>query len=476
MRSGADISRLCWPAAVAILALSALTTTAAASEAEYDRAYELGTEAYKYGLPLVSTHRTFRVMTSVDLPDGKGDGPVNRFSHVRKLSTPDADTVVAPNEDTLYSIAWLDLRRGPLVLHVPRVKNRYFVLPLMDPYTEDFKNLGSVKRTKPGDYVITGPGQHRTKLPRGTRRIRSSYSRVWIIGRTEVRGPGDVRRVRKIQRRYTLTPLRHYGERAFVPKPPKNPDTTLNKVPMPTRLAFFDNLGKQLERFPPPTADRPQLDRLAAAGIGAGLQPSTDPNLSDDQRRGLIDAVADGPDSVLADLRAAYLAGFLAHNGWLVNATGRYGTDFRARATTAQVGLGALVPREAIYPFAQVDSAGVPLSGADSYLVHFAPGELPPARAFWSLAMYDTDGFFVPNAIDRFTINDRTELDYNADGSLDIYMQPNQPVDPHQGQNWLPAAAGPFRLIMRLYQPRPKRIASVLDGSGWDPPTISRLP
>ena len=123
-----------------------------------------------------------------------------------------------------------------------------------------------------------------------------------------------------------------------------------------------------------------------------------------------------------------------------------------------------------------MSSGGTPLSGAHSYLVHFAPGELPPARAFWSLAMYDTDGFFVPNAIDRFTINDRTELDYNADGSLDIYMQPNQPVDPHQGQNWLPAAAGPFRLIMRLYQPRPKRIASVLDGSGWDPPTISRLP
>jgi hypothetical protein len=462
-------------ATVAVWTLSAYAGSASASEAEYDHAYELGTEAYKYGLPLVSTDRTFRIMTSIDRPDGRGDGPVNRFSHVRKLATPDADTVVAPNEDTLYSIAWLDLRRRPLVLHVPRVRNRYFVLPLMDPYTEDFKNLGSVKETKPGDYVITGPGQHRKALPKGTRQIRSRYTRVWIIGRTEVRGAGDVRRVREIQRRYTLTPLNRF-RKGLGPKPRRGRDETLDPVPMPTRLAFLDTLGKQLERFPPPAADRGQLERLAAVGIGPGLMPSTDPDLSVDQRRGLIDAVNDGPDAVLADLRAAYLEGFGVHNGWLVSKTGRYGTDYRARASTAQVGLGALIPREAIYPLAQVDSGAQPLSGTNAYSVHFEPGELPPAKAFWSLTMYDTSGFFVPNPIDRFAINDRTRLSYNPDGSLDVRLQVDEPSSSKPRQNWLPAPAGPFRLIMRIYEPRPKAVRGILAGSGWDPPTITRLP
>ena len=462
-------------AAVVAWSLSASAGTASASEAEYQHAYELGTEAYKYGLPLVSTHRTFRIMTSIDRPDGKGDGPVNSFSHVRKLATPDADTVVAPNEDTLYSIAWLDLRRRPLVLHVPEVKNRYFVLPLMDPYTEDFKNLGSVKATKPGDYVITGPGQHRRALPGGTRRIRSRYSRVWIIGRTQLRGAADVGRVRKIQRRYTLTPLNRY-RRGLKPKPPRGPDTTLDEVPMPTGLAFLDNLGKQLERFPPPAADRPQLARLASLGIGPGLKPSADTGLSADQRRGLIDAISAGPDSVLADLRAAYLDGFAAHDGWLVSKTGRYATDYRSRASTAQVGLGALIPRESIYPLAQVDGSGQPLTGAAAYRVHFQPGELPPAKAFWSLTMYDTTGFFVPNPISRFAINDRSRLSYNPDGSLDIHIQADQPSDPRAKRNWLPAPAGPFRLIMRIYEPRPRWIQGILDGSGWDPPAITRLP
>jgi hypothetical protein len=463
-------------AAIAACSLSALTGTANATQAEYERAYELGTEAYKYGLPAVSTHRTFRIMTSVDEPDGRGDGPVNRFSHVRKLSTPDADTIVAPNEDTLYSIAWLKLKRRPMVLHVPKVKNRYFVLPLMDPYTEDFKNLGSVKGTKPGDYVITGPGQHRMKLPKGTKQVRSRYTRVWIIGRTQVRGAGDVQRVREIQRRYSLTPLNRYRDGRSEPKPPKNPDTTVDRVPMPTRLAFLDNLGKQLERFPPPDADRPQLERLASAGIGPGLKPSTDPDLSADQRRGLIDAVTDGPDAVLADLRSAYLDGFLEHDGWLVSKTGRYGTEYKARATTAQVGLGALIPKEAIYPFAQVDGSGQPLSGANAYALHLPAGEFPPAKAFWSLTMYDTAGFFVPNPIDRFAINDRTKLAYNPDGSLDIRIQADEPSGPTARQNWLPAPAGLFRLIMRIYEPRPKQIGGILDGSGWDPPSVTRLP
>jgi hypothetical protein len=415
-------------------------------------------------------------MTALEAPNGDGEGPPNRFSHVRRLSTPDADKVVAPNEDTLYSIAWLNLRRQPLVLRVPRVGKRYFVLPLMDPYTEDFKNLGSVRGTRPGDYVISGPGSGKLALPRGVRRIRSPHDRVWIIGRTEVRGPDDVRRVRRIQRRYRLTPLRRWRRSGH--RPPARIDRSgeVEQRPLPSGLAYLDRLGRQLLRFPPPREDRPQLKRLAEVGIGPGRTPSADPGLTTDQRRGLIDAVADGPGSVLVDLRAAYALGFADHNGWLVERTGRYGTDYRSRATTAQVGLGALIPREAIYPFAQVDSTGLPLTGSERYLIRFEPGELPPAKAFWSLTMYDTGSFFVPNPLGRFAINDRTALEYGPDGSLELYVQAQRPTDPAVRRNWLPAPTGPFRLITRIYQPRRTAIRGILRGDGWRPPTIMRLP
>ncbi len=157
---------------VATLTVAALAVLAAgggparAASADYNKGYDLGLEAWKYGLPVVKMDQTFRIQTSVNVPDGRGRGPVNRFSHVRKLADASARDVVAPNNDTPYSIAWLDLRRQPMVIHIPKV-NRYFVIPLYDPYTEDFRNLGTVSKTKPGDYVVTGPGPAPREDPQG---------------------------------------------------------------------------------------------------------------------------------------------------------------------------------------------------------------------------------------------------------------------------------------------------------------------
>lgn len=466
-----------WRPAVAVLVvllgLASLGPRAAsASPADYQRAYELGLRAYKYGLPLVTMNQTFRTQTSVEKPTGRGFAPVNRFSRAHKLANPESRTVVAPNHDTLYSIAWLDLKRQPIVLHVPRVRHRYFVLPLLDPYTEDFKNLGSVHRTKPGDYVITGPGQHHVGLPAGTHRIKAPYRRVWIIARTLVRGEDDVPRVVKIEKRYTLTPLSRYGT-DWRPRYPRHADRKPTEHPMPTGMKFLNRLGVLLDRFPPPARDDQILRKLAAVGVGPGIKPSHDPSLSRDERRGLRDAVAAGPDAVLDDVRAAYVDGFAAHNGWLVSKTGHYGTQYRRRASTAAIGLGALTPAEAIYPLAQVDRTGQDLTGAKRYTLHFSPGGLPPVRAFWSLSMYDTDGFFVPNPIDRYLINDRTDLHYNPDGSLDVYIQRRAPGSAEHRLNWLPSPPGTFRLLMRLYAPAGAAIPGILDGSGWDPPTIT---
>ena len=445
--------------------------SASASQTDYQRAYSLGLRAYKYGLPLLSTEQTYRTQTSVGRPTHRAYAPVNSFSHARKLANPNARTVVAPNHDTLYSIAWLNLKRQPMVIHVPRVRDRYYVVELLDPYTTNFRNLGTVSRTKPGDYAVVPRGEH-VRLPNGVHRVSAPYDRVWVIARALVRRPKDVPRVARIEKRFTLTPLARYGSnwaRHYPAHASKGP----THYSVPTGLRFLDRLGSLLERFPPPARDDPILAKLATVGIGPGMKPSEDPSLNRDERRGLRNAVADGPDAVRADIRQYYIEGFAAHNGWLVSRTGRYGTNYRLRASVALIGLGALVPDESIYPLAQVDHTGQDLTGAKSYVMHFDAGQLPPVRAFWSVSLYDTDGFFVPNPINRYLINDRTKLHYNPDGSLDIYSQHQDPSSPVERRNWLPAPAGTFRLLMRVYAPKPSAIPGILDGSGWDPPTIT---
>jgi hypothetical protein len=464
--------------------LAALATgTAAASQAEYDQGLALGTEAYKYGLPLVTTNKTYLNQTSVNVSNGRGFGPVNRFNSVRQFSTPDDRSVVAPNFDTLYSIACLDLKKQPQVIHVPKIKHRYYVIPLLDPYTENFGNLGSVEKTKPGDYAIVGPNDATTKLPKGVKRIKSNYDRVWIIMRTyaDESDSGDFNAVHKIQNQTTITPLNKFGKKGWKPPKPKNPDTTVEDPGLPTGMAYFDKLGELLKRYPPPAADAPELAKLAQIGVGPGMTPSTNAGLSADTVRGMTDAVAGGDASVVADATADYVAGFAAHNGYLTVPTGNYGTDYRLRAEVTRLGLGALPPEQAIYPLGQVDHTLAPLSGDKRYVLHIPAGQLPPVsptKGFWSLTLYDLDGFLVPNPIDRYLINDRTDLHANSDGSVDLYVQSTQPTDPDQAQNWLPSPAGQrFRLLWRLYATLPDQVQGVLDGTpGWTPPAITPVP
>lgn len=215
--------------------------------ADYQKAYTLGLDAYTYGLPLMVTNATYQTMTSVNVSNG-AYGPVNQFNNVRGANNAGSKTVVAPGATSLSSIAWLDLRDGPQVLHVPEVADHSFVLALVDPYTENLKNLGTASNTKPGNYVICGPGQHEVKIPAGTQRLDVDYSRIWIIGSTQLNGPGDVANVNKIQDGYTLTPLSKYATN-YTPPAPSNPKTTVTTYQMPTGVQFFDALGQQLAAF-----------------------------------------------------------------------------------------------------------------------------------------------------------------------------------------------------------------------------------
>jgi hypothetical protein len=231
-----------------------------------------------------------------------------------------------------------------------------------------------------------------------------------------------------------------------------------------------------MRKFPPPAADQPLLDELAPIGVGPGLDPATGTALSPDRLQGMRDAVTDGPANVQAKIAKHYVDEFGLHNGYLLADIGNYGTDYELRAMTDRVGVGALKPKIAIYAFTQTANDLSPLTGDSRYVLHIPADMLPiPAKQFWSVTMYDAAVFLVPNAIDRYLINDRSNLHYNADGSLDIYVQPNAPSDPQQAGNWLPSPGpgGGFRLIWRFYDPGKAR-AGILDGTGWQPPKVER--
>ena len=451
----------------------AASNTAASSppvSAAYEHAYNIGLEAYAYGLPLLTTNATFETMTSVNVSQG-AYGPVNQFNNVRSANTASSTAVVAPGATSLSSIAWLDLTAEPMVLHVPTVKDHDYVLALLDPYTENLRNFSNASGTKPGEYVIAGPGQQGATIPPGAERVDVDATRIWIIGSTQLKGADDDGSVNAIQDGYTLTPLSRFGSDYQRP-PPANPVTTVTMAAIPTGLAFFDTLGELLAAFPPPKGDAPELARLAAVGIGPGLTPSTDASLDDATVEGLTDAVAAGPASIAADVQQLYTSDFAKHAGYLLGGFGSYGIDYTKRAVIATVGLGAFLPQQAIYAMAWSDATGTTLDGSSSYVLHMAAA--PPTQEGWSLTAYNLKGGLEANALNRYAFTDTSNLARNADGSIDIVLSATQPADAAAEQNWLPITAGQgFELTWRLFAPTQSAIGGILDGSGWQPPAIT---
>jgi len=448
-------------------------TLAAATLTDYDKGYEIGLEVYTYGLPLLVTNATFESMTSIDVSNGTF-GPVNQFNNVRSLNNPGSTAVVAPGSNGLSSIAWVDLSKEPQVLHVPDVQDHFYVLGFIDPYTNNILNLGSVNNTQPGDYVIAGPGQSDLSIPAGTQRIAVDYNRIWIIGSTQLKGGTDEATVNKIQDGYTLTPLSQFGTK-YQPENITNPRTTIQYYQIPGGLDFYDTLGEQLQMFPPPPADKPELEKFAELGIGPGMTPSKNKQLSNGTIKGLEDAVAAGPDQIKNDTQILFHKAFDTHNGYLVGGFGQYGTDYMTRAVISQIGLGAFTSEQAIFAMSWADHSKEPLSGSTKYVMHMT--EAPPVDEGWTLTAYNLQGALIPNPIDRYEISDSSQLTKNADGSVDIYLQAEQPSDSNQTNNWLPTASGEgFEIIWRLLAPKAAAIQGIVNGTGWQPPAITAVP
>ena len=453
---------------------------------DYNNALALGTQAYEYGVPLLDMQRVYSTSTSVTVPDGDGRGPVNQFSNIRKLATAAETTVNAPNNDTPYSIAWLDLSKQPMVLHAPAIKNRFWEFELLDPWTNDFYNITSaVKPLGPGSWGVTGGGdwavvgpKFKGKLPAGVIRVKSKYSRVWVIGRTFVRSQADLVNVHKIQNLYSITPLDKFGTDWKPARPQRIVKTVTNTTipgtqPGQDPIQFFVALDQLMARFPPPARDDALLTQLKPLGIGPGLNP-LNAGLNADQLNGLRAAVTGGPSAVTSALLKLYLQAFGMHNGYFISDLGNWGTDYLLRAIGDKVGLGGQRATIATYPFALFDDHEAALTGSKRYVLHIPASSLPiPVHAFWSLTMYNSNSFFVANPLNRYLVNDLSHLKKNPDGSIDIYVQNAEPSNPAQVSNWLPAppAGQGFRLIWRLYDLR-GAVTGVLNGTGWQPPKI----
>lgn len=452
--------------------MSKITT---ASPVSAEMAREIAIEAYVFAFPIVLMEITRRV--SANMAPGSGanslqlNAPMNVFSHLNRFPDDSFDTVVRPNADTLYSSLWFDVSREPLLITVPDSGGRYFLLPIMDMWTHVFASPGARTTGTHAQTIAIVGADWKGDLPEGVRAYRAPTPTGWMIGRTQTNGADDYAAVREFQAGINAIPLSAWGDKSYVP-PSGTFDPALN-VTAPSDQVFamdaeryFGLFAKLMRDNPPHVDDQPMLDRLARVGFIPG-QDFDFSRLSSDARAALEEAPRRGQQKMAAALpRSGTLA-----NGWrlIVHPMGTYGTDYTRRAVIAYFGLGAVPPEDAVYPSALAQADGKPFDSAAKYVMHFEADNIPPARAFWSLTMYNDKQLFTANSIDRFAIGDRDALTFNADGSLDLYIQRETPPRENQS-NWLPApASGNFSMNLRVYWPKP----SVLEG-GWMPPEVIR--
>jgi len=436
-----------------------------------DEASEIAVEAYVFGYPLVLMDVTRQGMTAVPKA-GALKAPANQFIHVREFPDPTFTDVVSPNADTLYSTAWLDLTKEPIILSLPDVGKRYYLMEMMDAWTNVFAAPGTrTTGNGRGDFAIVGP-QWKGKLPADVEEIKSPTNMAWLLGRTQTNGKEDYAAVRSIQDQYKLTPLSAWGKDY---KPPDNAPVEAGidvKTPPVERVAkmdavtFFARLNTLMKDNPPANADASAVNSFAAIGVAPGT-PFDLKSLDQAVAKSVEGSVKAAQAKIIAEARKPHGKKV---NGWdVMTNLGRYGTDYLFRSVVALVGLGANLPEDAIYPRATEDTDGQPLTGANSYVVHFPTGQLPPVNAFWSLTMYNSKQFFVQNPINRYAIGDRDKLKFNDDGSLTINIQHESPGKEKES-NWLPAPKDSFNVFMRLYWPKKE----IVDGA-WKMPGVERV-
>ena len=438
-------------------------------------ARETAIDAYIYAYPLVTMELTRRVSTNVEKPEGS-HAPMGQFARLREYPAVDDHTVTAPNADTLYTVAWVDVSKEPWILSLPDMKGRYFLFPMLDGWTNVFQDPGKrTTGTGPQKYAITGPGWTGT-LPAGITEYKSSTGLVWILGRIYCTGtPDDYKAVHALQDKVSVVPLSAYGK-PYTP-PPGTVDPAIDtktavrdQVNALDAASYFKLFAELLKANPPVADDAPMMAKLAKIGVVPG-QDFDAAKLDPAVAKGLAAAVKPAQGKIMEWMKEGIVAGDMKlEQGWLFTTkTGLYGTGYRQRALVTAIGLGANRPQDAVYPTSEGPDILKKYSGEHKYIMHFNKGEMPPVNGFWSLTMYDANYFFVPNALKRQNVSQRNKFKTNPDGSVDLYIQ-NQSPGKDKEANWLPAPAGQFILMMRLYWPSEKS-PSMLDGT-WKIPEV----
>lgn len=426
----------------------------------------IAVEAYTYCYSLVTMDVTRRQMTNLPAGVKPGFGPVGTLSHMRAFPPANFKSVVRPNFDTLYSVAWFNLTTGPVLLSVPEAGDRYYLLPLYDMWTDAFAVPGTrTSGNGAGRFAIV-PAGWTGALPQGVDMIEAPTPYVWMIGRTQTNGVADYAAVNAFQDGISVTPLDGSPVAPFAADPTVDMTTPpLDQVNRMSGAAYFAYAADLMRLHRPHVTDWSIVARMGRLGIRPGepFDAAAAPAV-------VQEAIAAAPAAALALMRARFPTMARMANGWSMNTDtmGVYGDFYTKRAIVAMVGLGANQPRDAIYPVLVHDADGKPLDGGNDYVVHFTADALPPVEAFWSITMYDAEGFQAANELDRFAIGDRDALVYNADGSLDIWISHANP-GPDKLANWLPAPTGPLGITMRLYEPGP----AILGGT-WNPPAVVR--
>jgi hypothetical protein len=440
-------------------------------------AKNIAEEGFIYGLPLVMNYAVMHEF-AVDRNSGQFKATFNEIYNMHHVATPEDTAVVTPNSDTPYSILWLDLRAEPMVISVPMIaKDRYYSVQLIDGNTYNFGYIGTrATGPEPGDYLVVGPDWKGEK-PNGIKQVFTSTTPfVFANFRTQLFNAEDMPNVEKVQAGYKAQPLSAFLKQPAPPAAPK-----LAFVPATTagiKHNFFEYLDAALQYVPETPRDQAVRAKLAKIGIGPG-KTFAFKDLSLEHKAEILVAMKQGDDKIDKWLAS----GNKPINGWNVSSLlgneAFFNGDWLKRAGAAKAGIYGNDAVEAMYPFTRTDAAGEPLDGSKhKYTITFAPGQLPPVNAFWSVTMYDGKSqLLIKNPINRYLINSPmlSAMKKDADGSLTLYLQKDSPGADKEA-NWLPAPDGPIYMVMRLYWPKTAAPSILPAGSGtWQPPGIKRM-
>ena len=458
-----------------LLCTSLLTGAASAAEKALaispEEAWQVSRDGFLFGLPVVYINLMAEVGSNVPEPHGLR-APINQFAHYRLFPDAASREIVGINLDTLYSLAWIDVSAEPLVLSVPEMGDRYWIMMLLDVWNDVPSAPGSrTEGGKGGDFLIVGP-DWKGQAPEGMTVHRISSNLGNVAGRTYTTGSAeDLAVVNALQDQYKLTPLSKWGTDYQPPakvavKSDIDVSTTIPaQVLGMSAEAFFNQLAMLLASHPPRQADAPIMAQLARLGIEPGLEFKL--SKLDTQTQAAINAGFVDGKKKLDDYKSKMGEKI---NGWMVTLdVGRYGTKYAYRAAWTFYAVGGNLVEDALYPVAREDGDGQTLTGENNYTLTFNKEQMPPVNAFWSLTLYDTESFLVTNPINRYSLGSRDQMNYGEDGSLTLYIQQDSPGKDKEA-NWLPSTKGVIALALRLYAPK-KQVAEGV----WKPQPVMKV-